>query len=174
MTTTKEVIEGLREKIKELKKLEKLYPDVEWGDEHHDEINIYQSAIEKLLLLEDREEKCLHEYTKTCCNGFIRGHTGPCSWYCKYCGKNSVIPDVIINSSPKEEKECEIKEEDIELLKRIRGYLPNNSGVGTSTLLYVPPAQAMRNAADRIEQQERDERLFNELIETLTSYITKR
>lgn len=42
----------------------------------------------------------------------------------------------------------------IELLRRLRGYVKDSSGVGISTLAYIPPAQAMRNAADEMERKD--------------------
>ncbi len=63
----------------------------------------------------------------------------------------------------------EITKEDIELLQRIRTYLPNNGGAMVVNAIYISPAQQLRNSADRIENQERDERLFNELISRLSN-----
>ena len=57
--------------------------------------------------------------------------------------------------------------EQIALLKRIRNYLPNHSGFGTTNAVYITPAQQLRNRADEIEQQGRDEKAFNELISEL-------
>jgi hypothetical protein len=58
--------------------------------------------------------------------------------------------------------------EHIELLKRIQSYLPRH-GVFTTNAIYVTPAQSLRNEANRIEAQERDERAFDELIKELES-----
>lgn len=59
-----------------------------------------------------------------------------------------------------------INKEDIELLERIRNYLPRHGAFMTNAI-YISPAQQLRNSADQIEAQERDERLFNELISKL-------
>jgi len=42
----------------------------------------------------------------------------------------------------------------IELLRQLRSYVNDSSGVGTMTLAYVSPAQAMRNAADEMERKD--------------------
>ena len=57
--------------------------------------------------------------------------------------------------------------EDIYLLKRIRDYATPAGGVSVTHAVYIPPAQALRNAADRMEQQERDMVAFDELIKRL-------
>ena len=59
-----------------------------------------------------------------------------------------------------------LNKEDIELLERIRNYLPRH-GAYVTNAVYTTPAQQLRDSADRIEAQERDERLFSELIEKL-------
>ena len=61
-----------------------------------------------------------------------------------------------------------MEKEDIELLKRIKSYLPNNGGAYACNAVYITPAQQLRNSADRIEQQEKDEKLFDELITRLS------
>lgn len=57
-----------------------------------------------------------------------------------------------------------MNKEEIELLKRIKRYLPNRGGMITTDLMYRTPAQSLRESADFLEQQERDERLFDDLI----------
>ena len=54
--------------------------------------------------------------------------------------------------------------EQIELLERIYNYLaPSNM----THALYIPPAQELRNRADRIEQEERDLIAFRKLLDSL-------
>lgn len=57
-----------------------------------------------------------------------------------------------------------MNKEEVELLKRIRGYLPNHSGFGTMNAVYITPAESLRRRADEMEAQERDEELFDDLI----------
>lgn len=64
-----------------------------------------------------------------------------------------------------------ITKEDIELLKRIKSYLPNHAGFEMTHAMYIPPAQQLRNQASRIEAQEIDEKAFDLFINSLD--ITK-
>lgn len=52
--------------------------------------------------------------------------------------------------------------ENLELLKRIQGYISLPSTF--SNLLYVSPAQSLRNQADEMERKENDLRLLKDLI----------
>lgn len=116
--------------------LREIYRDFSLGE------RLFEIVILAISLLEDKEEN------KWCnCGGKCQN----CGWRVK-AGDDFPTP-----TFPKI---------DLELLKRIRNYLPNNSFV--TTLLYIPPSQQLRNSADRIEQQEKDERLFDELIESLS------
>jgi hypothetical protein len=57
-----------------------------------------------------------------------------------------------------------MKKEQIELLERIYNNLaPSNC----CNALYIPPAQELRNRADRIEQEERDLIAFRKLLDSL-------
>jgi hypothetical protein len=49
-------------------------------------------------------------------------------------------------------------------LKRVREMMPNHSSVGASNAVSIAPAQAMRNAADRIEYEERTVKEFDEFL----------
>jgi len=53
------------------------------------------------------------------------------------------------------------------LLKRVREMMPNHSPYSAVNAVYIPPAQAMRNAADRIEYEEKTTRELDELIKDL-------
>ncbi|MGI9118451.1 MAG: hypothetical protein ACR2IQ_02790 [Minisyncoccia bacterium] len=55
-------------------------------------------------------------------------------------------------------------QEELELIKRIRNYLPYNGGAMVNNAVYISPAQQLRNSADRMEEQQRDEQLLDELI----------
>ena len=59
-----------------------------------------------------------------------------------------------------------LNKEDIDLLERIRSYLPQY-GTGMTNAVYITPPQQLRNSADRMEALERDEKLFKELIKWL-------
>lgn len=59
-----------------------------------------------------------------------------------------------------------VDKEDIELIKRMRNYLPRHGAYATNAV-YISPAQQLRNSANAIEAQERDERLLDELIRKL-------
>jgi len=76
------------------------------------------------------------------------------------------IADSIVNfiSSLLEEQRKEVLEEDIDLLKRIQGYLSPST---TNTLVYLTPSQGLRNAADYLEIKESDLNKFDNLIKSL-------
>lgn len=57
--------------------------------------------------------------------------------------------------------------EAIDLLKRIRRYVNDSSGFGVMTLVYIPPAQAMRNAADEMEAKDALLREVDNFLSTL-------
>lgn len=59
--------------------------------------------------------------------------------------------------------ENKITESDLALLMRIRDYLAPSNAMNA---LYTPPAQELRNAADRMEKQEQD-------VEELQRFIAK-
>jgi hypothetical protein len=55
------------------------------------------------------------------------------------------------------------------LFRRIQSYLPSHGiTIGVQTV-YISPAQQLRNQADRIEQQEKDEVEFEKFIRLLES-----
>ena len=54
--------------------------------------------------------------------------------------------------------------EDLELLRRIESYVwPSN----IIHAVYIPPAQQLRNEANRIEQMERDHHAYRDLMASL-------
>lgn len=57
------------------------------------------------------------------------------------------------------------EEKATELLRRLRRYVNDSSGVRTTSLVYIPPAQAMRNAANEMESKDA---LLREIDEFLT------
>lgn len=52
-------------------------------------------------------------------------------------------------------------DEERRLLERILGYLEPSD---VCNAVYIPPVQAMRNAADRLEQKERDIAAFKDFL----------
>jgi len=63
----------------------------------------------------------------------------------------------------------EITEKDLELLNRVREMMPDHSTTRSVPAIYVTPAGALRQAADRIEYEEKTAKEFDDLIKRLTN-----